>query len=200
MRTSLDTIYADGFWSKLRDIFWVKNDSSQYLPIVFSRNTVKNRYGILYSHINTRTNIASIFPVVFLCKDRDDDAIKATIRHEVIHYLLAIHYQCHNDSSALFWLICDLFDGQAYVPLDPKSDLIYKTARVYLAEVYKLYTESKCMSVALNISLMLAAIDEAENNDFPDIEQLKTSLVICLDAAKQKVGSAQRKSLPNDDQ
>lgn len=181
--------YANQFWTELSQALWVTTPTLEYLPILFAlpHGEHGKEYGVTHTHINTKTNISSVYPVIYLHQNRTNEEIMATIRHEVIHYLLATQYVCHGDNSALFWLICDLFNGGAYCPMNEHNRKVYEIAKPYFEEIFKLYVESKGVSIAINISLMMTTVDvaissEEENIDF---RKLESDLHLCLNAAKQ---------------
>ena len=183
--------YANNFWNDLTCTLWNSGASFDYLPIVFADADDKNRpsktiRGVTHTHINGKTKLATVFPVIYL-DDASDNQIMATIRHETIHYFLAIQYGTHADDSALFWLVCDLFDGRAYEPLKDASQEIYSLSSPFFRQIFQIYQELPNNSVALNISCMLTAVDDAESSQLPvDLEKLKTQLSTCLNAAKKK--------------
>jgi hypothetical protein len=74
--------------------------------------------GYTSTHQNDTTALSSMFPVVFVGDRFNDEQIFGTIRHEVIHYFLGIHYRNYSDDSALFHLVCLLFDGKEYKELN----------------------------------------------------------------------------------
>lgn len=180
--------YAAAFWKILTSTFCSESKFTEYLPIIFESNTENSTNettnGVTFFHTNSRTGVATIYPVIYLREGRFKDEIKRTIRHETIHYFLGIHYRCHNDDSALFWIISDLFDGGAYKPLLQDSDDIYNTAIPFFKSAYQFYQQNHKSTVATNLALMLTAVDEAESSANPDVEQLRLSLYVCLDAAK----------------
>ena len=183
--------YANEFWHQLTGTLWTEQESLEYLPIVFvndaGQNIRETTHGVTHYHTNTCTGIATIYPVIYLQNLHSDTEIKRTIRHEAIHYFLGIQYRCHDDDSALFWLVCDLFDGGAYLPLDDSKDAIFKTAIPFLHEALQLYTETQSTSVACNLSLMLTAIDDAEFSNSANLNKLTQQLNVCLEAAKLSV-------------
>ena len=159
-----------------------------FLPIVFTSNIIYDEYGgrawgVTHSHVNKATNTEIIFPVVHISEVRTEEEIKSTIRHEIIHYLLGIQYKCHEDSSALFWLICDCFSGDAYLPMNENSQKIYDVAKPYINAIFELYRATKREGVAINISLMLMQIDNAEAGQTQDLQELEKCLKICEEAA-----------------
>lgn len=48
-------------------------------------------------------------------------ALKATIRHELIHYYLRLKGFPYKDDTALFWAYCYIYDGKAYQALEPEE-------------------------------------------------------------------------------
>lgn len=183
--------YASSFWTQITNALWSEQQSFEYLPIVFGYDTDKgankSTNGVTHFHTNTRTGISSIYPVVYLRGERTEDEIQQTIRHEAIHYFLGLQYRCHDDNSALFWIVCDLFDGGAYMPLSGKSDDIFEIAIPFFKAAFQLYQESPQSTVPINLALMLTAVDEAESSENPDLEHLEKGLTACLDAAKLSV-------------
>jgi len=99
--------YANGFWKDLTAALWSNKGALELLPIVFVTQELCDKhddmvYGITHVHTNTATNIATVYPVVYISDIRTNEEIESTIRHEAIHYLLGILYKCHDDHSALF--------------------------------------------------------------------------------------------------
>ena len=185
--------YANRFWDELNSTFWQKKGVFGYLPIVFAEPpTVKGmKYiqGVTSIHIHEKKQVYSCFPVVFIRPDNTDAQLCQTIRHEVIHYFLALHYYNHEDNSALFSLMCNLFDGGAYEPLSDKAQLIFETAKPYLEQAYELYTRNKendrkSNHLPMQLSIMLMEIDDAEHNQACDIKSLGASLALTLKVCK----------------
>ncbi len=179
--------YASDFWKQLTNALWREQKSFEYLPIVFGYDTDKgvdkSTNGVTHFHTNTRTGISSIYPVVYLRDGRTEDEIKQTIRHEAIHYFLGLQYRCHNDNSALFWIVCDLFEGGAYLPLSEVAYDIFKTSLPFFKTAFQLYKDHPQSAVPINLALMLTAVDEVESSENPDLEHLRVGLNACLDAA-----------------
>ena len=123
--------------------------------------------------------------MVFIRPDNTDAQLRQTIRHEVTHYFLALHYYNHEDNSALFALMCSLFDGGAYEQLSDKAQLIFETAKPYLEQAYELYIrnkeiDSQSIRLPMQLSIMLMEIDDAEHNQASDIKSLGASLALTL--------------------
>lgn len=68
-----------------------------------------------------------------------DDTLKSTIRHELIHYPLYMLGYKYSDNSLPFWLLCYVFNGNAYAPLSKKDSEKYKL----FVRLYKVYKESR---------------------------------------------------------
>lgn len=176
--------YAVNFWSELNYAFGTTKPWPDYVPIVFAdpskdKRSVKS-HGFTQTHINERTKKASIFPVVFLDKNRADSEIQQTIRHELIHYYLGLNYINHHDNSALFWLVCDLFDAEAYEQMNKEKQSLYDAAKQYLLQAYNLLKSEHKKNAPITLSLMLSNIDSAENEDAPNIGQLESTLRLLL--------------------
>lgn len=178
--------YAITFWKTINSVFNSKNPLPSYIPIVFANPQddirSKNNLGFTVTYINERTGKASIFPLVFLFKSRSENEIKQTIRHEIIHYYLGLHYHNHQDDCALFWLVCSLFDAGAYEKMSAQSQSIFDLSEPYITKAYNLhiaYPENN--TIPINLSLMLTAIDDLEKRNSTDTNKLKTLLKICLE-------------------
>lgn len=182
--------YAESFWEDLTSTLWVEG-FLEHIPMVFidagQDEKKPSAYGVTHYHTNTRTGIASIYPVVYLSRNRDEEDTKRTIRHEAIHYYLGIEYYCHGDDSALFWLICGIFDAGAYEPLNSRNYEIYTLAKPFFDEILCLYKTMTDKSIALNISLMMTAVDACEHSTDKTVNSLKATLSVCLDAAKMHI-------------
>lgn len=181
--------YANKCWNDLTATLWNNRGAFEFLPIVFVNHVLYDKngdmiFGITYMHTNTATNVATIYPVVYISDVRTKEEIESTIRHEIIHYLLGIQYRCHDDCSALFWLICDCFDGNAYLPMNDKSKKIYIIAKPYIDQIFEMYKTTKNESVAINFSLMLTVIDDVEASLSPNFDKLKKDLEVCIEVAK----------------
>lgn len=177
--------YANEFWDEITSALWANNESSfEYLPIVFTDKKICNKngnsiWGVTHLHTNTATNIATIYPVVYISEDRSKEEIELTIRHETIHYLLGAQYNCHSDNSALFWLICECFNAGAYLPMNEKSRRIYNIAKPFISKIFEAYKLNKSEKNAINLSLMLTVIDTAEFSQTPDYIKLAEYLKVC---------------------
>lgn len=185
--------YANRFWDELNSTFGHKKGIFDYLPIVFTEPPIANgtKYiqGVTSIHVNEKKSTYSCFPIVFIRPDSTDEQLCQTIRHETIHYFLALNYYNHRDNSALFALVCGLFDGGAYEPLSNRGQVVYNAAKTYFEEAYTLLTEEKgntprCDALAIQLSMMLMEIDNAEQNQYSDIKSLKSSLALLLKCCK----------------
>lgn len=188
--------YANSFWAELNDTLWKKQGVLGYLPIVFTElPTVKGmKYvqGVTSIHINEKKQVYSCFPVVFIRPDNTDSQLQRTIRHEIIHYFLALNYYNHEDNSALFSLLCGLMDAGAYETLSDKAQDIYDSAKPYLEQAYELYVRckentAKRDSMALKLSMMLDAIDNAEHDPASDTHSLVSTLSLLLRVCKSSI-------------
>ena len=174
--------YANSFWNRLISIFNIKNKSMKYLPIVFDLSTTdKSILGVTNTHINDELNIASIFPVVFIDAHTDEEHVFQTIRHEIIHYFLALSYSNSRDGCALFNVLCNIFDAGAYINASQQKQQIVDIATPYLNAAIELYEIVPNEHIASNISLMLTAINKTENDgDTCDYKKLELYLKVCL--------------------
>lgn len=180
--------YAKMFWNDITAALWSNRGAFKYLPIVFLNHEalIKNGdkvYGVTHIHINTATNVATIYPVIGIIDVYAKEEIELAIRHEAIHYLLGILYKCHDDCSALFWLVCDCFEGNAYSPMNSKSQKVYELAKPYIVQIYEMYRTTKNEKVATHFALMLTVIDNTEADPSPNFDEFVKSLVTCIDAA-----------------
>ena len=175
--------YANSFWSELNKVFPHSNGEVGYLPIVFADPAkdirAKHSFGFTHIHINDNTKTISLFPVVFLRNDVSSEEIKETIRHEIIHYYLGIHYIYHEDSSSMFWLLCDIFDGGAYEPMDSIHGEIYEISKPYFKEAYNYYKiKDNKKLVSENLSIMLLLVNKVIGDN--DVSYLKSKLNTCV--------------------
>ena len=187
--------YANCFWDELNSTFFQKRGRFGYLPMVFAELPtdagMKHIKGVTSIHTNEKRQTYSCFPIVFIRFDSTDKQLFQTIRHETIHYFLALHYYNHQDNSALFALVCGLFDGDAYESLSDKGQAIYDASKTYFEEAYAIYASSKddadkCNSLAIKLSMMLTEIDDAEQNQTCDINSLKSTLSLILKWCKSR--------------
>ena len=51
--------------------------------------------------------------------------LERNIRHECIHYALAVSNYFHSDNDAIFWALCKIFDGGAYMEMDQEQQKYY---------------------------------------------------------------------------
>lgn len=174
--------YANEFWNEVKEVCWVKDDTLDYLPIVFTYDELYTKdggivCGTTYTHTNKVTRAAVIFPVISLnekyCSQCDDES---TIRHEIIHYFSGIKYKCSHDNNALFWLLCDCFDAGAYMQMNSKSRKIYDVAKPYIDRTYSMVKLKNTESAAIQFSLMLTSIDLAESSETPNYSMLEGQL------------------------
>jgi hypothetical protein len=179
--------YAKAFWNELTTALWPDSGSLKYLPIVIVNSThIKNGdkvYGVTHTHINTATNIGMIYPKISIIDVHATEDVKSAIRHEAIHYLLGILFKNGDDSSALFWLICDVFNGNAYSPMDSSNQIVFDIAKPYFKQIYDMHRSTKNERVATNFSLMLTAIDTIESSSPSDLDRLALQLKSCIECA-----------------
>ena len=178
--------YAKAFWAQITDALGSNQGAFEYLPIVFDCNVDicadQSKNGVTHYYTNGRTGVSSIYPVVYLRDGRTEEEIKQTIRHEVIHYFLGLQYRCHEDDSALFWIVCNLFDGGAYKPISEKSCGIFETAIPYFKNAIQLYNEAPQSTISISLALMLTVVDEVEASEKLNLAELKAKLEVCWDA------------------
>lgn len=185
--------YASCFWDELNSAFYQKKGILGYLPIVFTEppaiKGMEHIKGVTSIHTHEKKQVYSCFPIVFVRSDDTDNQLRQTIRHEVIHYFLALHYYNHEDNSALFALMCNLFDGDAYETLSDVGQIIYDSAKTYLEQAYALYIRNKENAnigklLPLKLSLMLMEIDDAEHSKVTNTKALEASLALILKMCK----------------
>ncbi len=177
--------YAKIFWNEINQIFNMRIPDLNYLPIVFEqlpdRGDMVNVYGFTHTHQNDRTKRNSLFPVVFLRDDCDDDQIKETIRHEIIHYYLGLHYFNYQDKTALFSLMCYLLEGGAYVELDEREAQIYAIAKSPMSIVFSKYKTSRNKKqITTNLGIIMSAVDNASVHLENNFDELKKACRVCL--------------------
>lgn len=175
-------IYAEKFWEEINHVFTIKRSKYDYVPIVFvdsqEANVSSNVFGVTKSHINEKTNRNSIFPIVFLHKNRTKEQIKETIRHEIIHYYLGLYYQNYSDDTILFHTVATLFDAGVYKQLEKVQEILKDVALEYLQKTYDLLLKNNYKaSIVINLSMMLSCIDDADSGNL-DVNKLKSSLAL----------------------
>lgn len=178
-------VYAEKVWSEITKVLWVLDEALYYLPIVFTKNPHARdvgKQGITFIHTYLATGRTVVFPVISLAGDTDFERVKTVIRHELIHFILALQYKCDSDDSAVFWLVCGLFNGEAYLPMSKDSKELFMIAAPYLKQAYEDYSATENTRIALNISLMLSAVDTLESTNNIDTEKLTSDLSIISDA------------------
>ena len=178
------TNYARLFWDKINNYFSIQEPEHNYLPIVFEElpldERVADTYGFTHIHINDKTGKASLFPVVFLREDCDQQQTEETIRHEIIHYYLGLHYVNHQDNSALFTLMCYLLDGGAYVELDERRSQILNIVKPYAERIFtKFESSDDKQNIILHLSLILTAVDDMETHVDKDLKKLTAACKVC---------------------
>ena len=178
------TKYARLFWDKINSNFSIRVPEHNYLPIVFEKlpldKKLADTYGYTHIHINDKTGKASLFPVVFLRDDCARQQIEETIRHEIIHYYLGLHYVNHQDNSALFTLMCYLLDGGAYVELDERRSQILDIVKPYAERIFTKYESSDDkQNIILHLSLILTAVDDMETHVDKDLKKLAAACKVC---------------------
>lgn len=183
--------YACDFWNLLKNTFWVSASSLEHLPIVFIHPSteIANKYiaGVTNVHLNTRTNTASMCPVIYLHNNRNIEDIQQTIRHEIIHYFLWTNYINHDDGDALFHILCNLFDAGAYVALSAEKQLLYDIALPYVKTVHSMVNESAEDSIPMTLSMMLTQIDDADHSiSESSVKKLEQSLKLLVNVATAK--------------
>lgn len=176
--------YAKGFWTEINDVFSMRIPKHNYLPIVFEELTkqaeMESIYGFTHTHQNERTKLNSLYPVVYLRDDRSAEELKETIRHEIIHYYLGLHYFKYQDNTAMFWLLSDLFSGGAYVELGERERQIYNIVKGTLNNLFQKYnmTDDK-NKITTKLSLILCAVDDYEVNSDKKLSGLELVCRAC---------------------
>lgn len=114
---------------------------------------------------------------------------KKTIRHELIHYLLALKGYGWYDNDLAFWCYCYIFDGRAYEKMDLELVPIYEKFIKTHDEIIKMKEKIAFPISVFEIALFtffkdyydnnmkpedaLSSIDNLKNDIFKGMEQLK---------------------------
>ena len=54
-----------------------------------------------------------------------EEEIKQRLRHELIHYCLYINETTYSDDSAIFHVLCQIYDAYAYAKMPDKEQIVY---------------------------------------------------------------------------
>lgn len=62
---------------------------------------------------------------IYYCLTMAVEDLERNIRHECIHYGLAVSNYFHSDNDAIFWALCKIFDAGAYMEMDQEQQKYY---------------------------------------------------------------------------
>jgi len=61
---------------------------------------------------------------IYCCMDKEEE-IKQRLRHELIHYCLYINETTCSDDSAIFHVLCQIYDAYAYEKMPDEEQMVY---------------------------------------------------------------------------
>ena len=98
-------------------------------------------------------------------------SLKATLRHEILHYVLDLLDVSYGDQGLMFWCCCYVFDGGAYAPLPEKSKNIYDVfVSLYDQKVKTIDTKGSKSKVLRNLLIDAQELNDSTiSNDFYEI-------------------------------
>lgn len=118
--------YAKRFAEEVKEKYIIlRQVQTEILPIIFH---------IDYAHCNGKAKYSTAGNLVtkgkqnviniFWCM-RNEEEIKSTIRHEVLHYLLYIAGLKYQDDTAIFHYLCNEYDAGAYKEMNDEEQKLY---------------------------------------------------------------------------
>jgi len=120
--------YAKEFFRQIcADFFPEINDTIlpiQFLPFYDNRADTSFEELMKKGGTYKRTDKQKIIEI-YCCKICDEEDIKQTIRHEIVHYCLDIADLKYFDNSAVFHILCKLYDARAYMDMTIEEQEIY---------------------------------------------------------------------------
>lgn len=178
--------YAKEFGEELKnEYFFFSAMNTNILPIVFHMDNLKNDTGEydFSSGGNVRFNgNQSLINVYY--GDRDVDAIKSTIRHELLHYFLGLSGLKYLDDDAIFHFLCNKYDAGAYKKMDKTEQALYDDLTLALSEFDTSFEE-----------LVLPSITIPENESIENIKKANIAHMLYATGAKEKNDLLQNNSL-----
>ena len=129
-------VYARSFYYYLAESGEVTDENKKVIPLTFlPLNEIMEEYSgkerVKYSDIEHGRFIRTCPPqrhciqIALPIRNKNTalpQSLKRVIRHELIHYYLFVHSLPHEDNSALFHAYCDIYDAEAYMPLNEDEE------------------------------------------------------------------------------
>ena len=127
--------YAKEFAEKLKkDFTYTLNETetlmlsvdSENLPIVFHtdyRKDIDFKSDTLVTGDMKAIGNQSVINI-YCCMDKEEE-IKQRLRHELIHYCLYINETTCSDDSAIFHVLCQIYDAYAYEKMPDEEQILY---------------------------------------------------------------------------
>ena len=127
--------YAKDFAEKLKkDFTYTMNETetlmlsvdSENLPIVFHTDYRKDtdfKSDTLVTGDMKAIGNQSVINI-YCCMDKEEE-IKQRLRHELIHYCLYINETTYSDDSAIFHVLCQIYDAYAYAKMPDEEQILY---------------------------------------------------------------------------
>lgn len=127
--------YAKEFAEKLKkDFTYTMNETetlmlsvdSENLPIVFHTDYRKDtdfKSDTLVTGDMKAIGNQSVINI-YCCMDKEEE-IKQRLRHELIHYCLYINETTCSDDSAIFHVLCQIYDAYAYEKMPDEEQIVY---------------------------------------------------------------------------
>ncbi|MCD8018704.1 MAG: hypothetical protein LUF92_03710 [Clostridiales bacterium] len=103
---------------------------------------------------------------IYYCVD-EEDSVKSTIRHEILHYMLYVADLKYDDDCAIFHYLCGMYNANAYKEMPEEEKVLYGKI---MSAIYRLPTMLKEDYRMSAICSMLIAIGVKEDSMFYNLE------------------------------
>lgn len=185
--------YAEKFAQEVQEEYFLLfgRISTNILPIIFHTDYDKHDGIIEYNKSGNLIISGKQSAINIYCCIEDIEETKCAIRHEVLHYMLYIAGLKHDDASAIFHHLCEVFDARAYKKMGNDEKKLYerlKNALSKLEIIFKTdFSEENDIHYNSGYLSMLVAIGcNNDNQYFKNTCQLGMQLLEQLELLDKK--------------
>ena len=188
--------YVVEFVEQVKKDFPVFSDiDSSSIPITFRHDYRKDGDATLYNIAGDCYISRSTFCIrIFDCWT-DLEKLKATVRHELLHYMLFLKGVGYSDDSPIFWYFADRYDADPYETMSEENQRLYNfykmapavvmNAWVYIYSVDVHYTATQNEEISVLREKFCKALKELDASALSE-----TIAMICNGSADLSVATS----------
>lgn len=169
--------YANNYYKEfVQNMFISEFHENCALPIVFTKERIEgkeeNCLGCVRSiGVEDKGFVIEIRYGVY------EEYIMVTIRHEIIHYVLNVLNLEASDYSALFHILCELCDANAYSGMSIFQERLFDGCYEIIKDLYNLSKEDEDRVIKMSLKIMFQIIGDKVVVSNEKVEAIRLAII-----------------------